>query len=629
MSLLNLKKNDAGGTPEQEEYARIIDLDINAIEVSHMNPRQTRGEHYDSTKESIRNIGLLQMLTVTKVPGQDHFSLYNGGNTRLSILKELYQEYLAAGEDDKAEAIRIQQCRYVPYTDDLDVLVKHMAENEERSDMTFIDKARAVFQIREIYLRQRGEESVSSRDLASFIRSLGWTRVNQQVMTELNFALDSLEKVIPQALDAGMGKLKGQQLRRWWSYVETYLQWLIDNDKVSRRADGTEHPYTIDQARQLYFDTLAERDSDEMPIDIDEFLEDFRCRWALELQQYNPTTNSVRILGELEMIEEHGRVLEEVPMEELRQRLEETATVPISRWPAPRKPRTPRDPAASSAHATAASGHDDDGVFDSDGDNSTGYAGGNGGEPFPDNPGSAPSTPPSGGEGMAARKAAVPASLTPPKERDVQPVPFGPKFKYPDLRQSQEKLRAELRQLCTTEVGQLLGFFDSSGLLRRLVRTEYQGDNPQSEEALFFDEAPFFYLALDNNEALREVHNHLLQASETERFVTLYFIRTWMVYLRDAFHVLEPGNATQQEVNNYGYTELLWKEFGDAYNDTLFLCRCGLVLTQRESEEEGNLRLADDIMLRHSGFLYTAELGEAIRQAKAAKQSGEGHAEGV
>ena len=625
MSLINLKKNDAGGTPEQEEYARIIDLDINAIEVSHMNPRQTRGEHYDSTKESIRNIGLLQMLTVTKVPGQDHFSLYNGGNTRLSILKELYQEYLAAGEDDKAEAIRIQQCRYVPYTDDLDVLVKHMAENEERSDMTFIDKARAVFQIREIYLRQRGEESVSSRDLASFIQSLGWTRVNQRVMTELNFALDSLEKVIPQALDAGMGKPKIQQLRRWWGYVETYLQWLIDNDKVTRRADGTEQPYTIPQARQLYFDTLAERDSDEMPIDIDEFLEDFRCRWALELQQYNPTTNSVRILGELEMIEEHGRVLEEVPMEELRQRLEETATVPISRWPEPRKPRTPRDPAASSAHATAASGHDDDGGFDSDGDNSTGYAGGNGGEPFPDNP----PTPPSGGEGMAARKAAVPASLTPPKERDVQPVPFGPKFKYPDLRQSQEKLRAELRQLCTTEVEQLLGFFDSSGLLRRLVRTEYQGDNPQSEEALFFDEAPFFYLALDNNEALREVHNHLLQASETERFVTLYFIRTWMVYLRDAFHVLEPGNATQQEVNNYGYTELLWKEFGDAYNDTLFLCRCGLVLTQRESEEEGNLRLADDIMLRHSGFLYTAELGEAIRQAKAAKQSGEGHAEGV
>ena len=623
--LINLKKNDAGDAAEQEEYARIIDLDINVIETSHMNPRQTRGEHYESTKESIRNIGLLQMLTVTKVPEQEHFSLYNGGNTRLSILKELYQEYLAAGEDDKAEAIRMQQCRYVPYTDDLDVLVKHMAENEERSEMTYIDKARAVFQIRELYLKQNGEETVTARELSDFINSLGWTRVNHRIFTDLYFALDSLETVIPLALNAGMGKLKIQQIRKWWGYVETYLQWLIDNDKVSRRADGTELPYTIAQARQLYFGTLAERDSDEMPIDIDEFLEDFRCRWALELQQYNPTTNSVRILGELEMIEEHGRVLEEVPMEELRQRLEETATVPISRWPEPRKPRTPRDPAASSANATAASGHDDDSGFDSDGDNGAGYAGDNGDEPFPDNP----PTPPSGGADMAARKAAVPASLTPPKERDVQPVPFGPKFKYPDLRQSQEKLRAELRQLCTTEVEQLLGFFDASGLLRRLVRTEYQGDDPQSDDALFFDEAPFFYLALDNNEALREVHNHLLEANETTRFVTLYFIRTWMVYLRDAFHILEPGNATQQELNNYGYTELLWKEFGDAYNDTLFLCRCGLVLTQRDSEEEGNLRLADDIMLRHSGFLYTAELGDAIRQAKAAKQSGEGHAEGV
>ena len=31
MSLLNFNKTDAGGTPKQEEYARIIDLDINVI----------------------------------------------------------------------------------------------------------------------------------------------------------------------------------------------------------------------------------------------------------------------------------------------------------------------------------------------------------------------------------------------------------------------------------------------------------------------------------------------------------------------------------------------------------------------------------------------------------------------
>ena len=430
MSLINFIKNDGGGTPEQEEYARIIDLDINVIETSHMNPRQTRGEHYESTKESIRNIGLLQMLTVTKVPGQEHFSLYNGGNTRLSILKELYQEYLAAGEDNKAEAIRFQQCRYVPYTDDIDVLVRHMAENEERSNMTFIDKARAVFQIRELYRNKHSVETVSSRELVEFIHSLGWTRVNQQVMTELNFAFDQLQTVIPFAMEAGMGKLKVQQIRKWWGYVETYLQWLIDNDKVTRRADGTERPYTIEQARQLYFDTLAEQDSDEIPIDIDEFLEDFRHRWALELQQYNPHTNSVLILGELEMIEEHGRVLEEVPMEELRAQLDATATVPPSRWPEPRKPRTPRDPATNTSSGNEyGSPHDGgdsyngDGVTgDSDGDSTVTN---NNAHPFPEQQGGLV---PTSGEGVAARKT-TPASLTPPKDREVQPVPYGPRFK--------------------------------------------------------------------------------------------------------------------------------------------------------------------------------------------------------
>lgn len=624
MSLLDFRKNDAGDAPEREEYARIIDLDINVIEVSHMNPRQTRGEHYDSTKESIRNIGLLQMLTVTKVPGQEHYSLYNGGNTRLSILKELYQEYLAAGEGDKAEAIRMQQCRYVPYTDDIDVLVRHMAENEERSDMTFADKARAVFQIRELYLKQSGEENVSNNKLVKFIHSLGWTSINQPMMTELNFVLEELEKFIPQALDAGMGKGKIQQIRRWWGYVETYLQWLIDNDKVSRRADGTEQPYTIGQARQLYFATLAERDSDEMPIDIDEFLEDFRCRWALELQQYNPTTNSVRILTELESIEEHGYVLEEVPMEELRQRLEETATVPISRWPTPRKPRTPRDPADSSANAPAENSHENDGgSFDSD--NGAGYAGGNGGELFPDNPGSTPPTSPSGGADMAARKAAVPASLTPPKEREVQPVPYGPIFKYPDLRQSMEKLHAELRRRCTENVEYLLEFFDANGLLRRLVRTEYQGNDPQSDDAQIFNDAPYFYLALDSDDIMREVHNRLLEAGEAERFVTLYFIRTWAFYVRHAFLEPEPGSA---DLANQQRTDLLWKEFGDIYNDTLFLCRSGLVFSQRTLEEAENLRLADDIMLEHGGLIYTRGLAGAMRRANA-KKAEDGHVGGA
>ena len=167
------QKNDAGGDVRREEFARIIPLDIHDIAVSHMNPRHSRGEHYESTKASIKAIGLQSMLTVTRVPDQEQYSLYNGGNTRLSILKELYQEYKAEGNNEAAEKLRTQYCRFVPYTDDIDVLVKHMAENEERSEMTFIDKARAVFQIRELYLHKTGATEISNRKLVEYIHGLG------------------------------------------------------------------------------------------------------------------------------------------------------------------------------------------------------------------------------------------------------------------------------------------------------------------------------------------------------------------------------------------------------------------------------------------------------------------------
>lgn len=202
-------KNNAWGDWDQAEVQdtpRMMSVDIFEVDTSHVNPRQTRGENYDSTRESIRNIGLQSILTITRVPGQQRYSLYNGGNTRLAILKELYEEFQHAGDTHKADALRYQTCRYVPWTDDLDSLVKQMAENEERSPMTFIDKARAVERIRQLYLHQFNVEEVSNSKLVKYIHSLGWSSVNQPSMTELTFAFHELDAVIPMALAAGMGK---------------------------------------------------------------------------------------------------------------------------------------------------------------------------------------------------------------------------------------------------------------------------------------------------------------------------------------------------------------------------------------------------------------------------------------
>lgn len=57
-----------------------------------LNPRVVRNPLYDDIKASIRERGLDQSPAITRRPNERHFIIRNGGNTRLSILGELWQE---------------------------------------------------------------------------------------------------------------------------------------------------------------------------------------------------------------------------------------------------------------------------------------------------------------------------------------------------------------------------------------------------------------------------------------------------------------------------------------------------------------------------------------------------------
>lgn len=200
-------------------------VDILEVLPSRLNPRLTHGtnyqEHYNSLKDSIRNIGLQTTLTVTKYPDSEQYELYNGGNTRLTILTELYHEYQENGDSETANRYRYQQVIYTAFTDELDVLVKHMVENEERINMTFIDKARAIFQIKALYLQQSQQDSISNRQLTEYITQLGWSGVRHQAMADMHFAFEKLDSVLPLALNSGMGKPKIQQLRLWLNTIKS------------------------------------------------------------------------------------------------------------------------------------------------------------------------------------------------------------------------------------------------------------------------------------------------------------------------------------------------------------------------------------------------------------------------
>lgn len=56
------------------------------------NPRFIRNPLYDDIKASIRERGLDQPPPITRRPGETYFIIRNGGNTRLAILSELWQE---------------------------------------------------------------------------------------------------------------------------------------------------------------------------------------------------------------------------------------------------------------------------------------------------------------------------------------------------------------------------------------------------------------------------------------------------------------------------------------------------------------------------------------------------------
>lgn len=116
---------------------------IDKIKCYEHNPCVSRNEKYDEIKDSIRAVGLEQYFKITHRPGTDHYIIHGGGNTRLTILKELFAET----SDPKYSPIL---CNYEPLSPDKILLCKHMIENDLHGRMLFIDKARAILNFKDM-----------------------------------------------------------------------------------------------------------------------------------------------------------------------------------------------------------------------------------------------------------------------------------------------------------------------------------------------------------------------------------------------------------------------------------------------------------------------------------------------
>lgn len=210
------------------------------------NPRFIRNPLYEDIKASIRERGLDQAFSITRRPGEVHFVILSGGNTRLAILNELWKET----RDHRFFRL---SCRYQPWRSDAYAVMGHLAESDLHGPLTFIERALAVVGVKELLEADRSP--MTQRELAHTLSANGYP-VSQPQVSRMFDTVQHLYPGLPHALSSGLSKADIErllQLRR-----RAVLAW-------NRRVVPSDELDTLWQQALFGLDTLAaEFDWDEV-----------------------------------------------------------------------------------------------------------------------------------------------------------------------------------------------------------------------------------------------------------------------------------------------------------------------------------------------------------------------------
>ncbi|SDC40069.1 integrating conjugative element, PFGI_1 class, ParB family protein [Paracidovorax valerianellae] len=171
-----------------------------------LNPRVTVNPLYAEIKASIRERGLDAAPAITRRPGEAHYTIRNGGNTRLAILRELWAE-------TKDERFFRIPCLFRPWParGEIVALTGHLAENELHGSLTFIERALGVEKARELYEQENGGKPMTQAELARRLAADGYP-VPQPHISRMRDAVQYLLPAIPSLLYAGLGRHQVERL---------------------------------------------------------------------------------------------------------------------------------------------------------------------------------------------------------------------------------------------------------------------------------------------------------------------------------------------------------------------------------------------------------------------------------
>ncbi|MDD1954276.1 ParB N-terminal domain-containing protein [Pseudomonas sp. 8209] len=162
------------------------------------NPRTTRNPRYDELKESIRHRGLDTPPPVTRRPGEEKYRIRNGGNTRITILKELFQET----GDERFQRINVLFRPWDQIRGEIVMLTGHLAE-DLKGELKFIERAVAVGRAKALYEEESGE-TISQRELARRLSKDGYP-ISQSHISRMLDTLQFLLPAVPGLLYSGLG----------------------------------------------------------------------------------------------------------------------------------------------------------------------------------------------------------------------------------------------------------------------------------------------------------------------------------------------------------------------------------------------------------------------------------------
>ncbi|MFP1878538.1 ParB family protein [Lonsdalea quercina] len=192
------------------------------------NPRTSRNPKYEEIKASIQARGLDTVPKVTRDPeaGSPVYIFSDGGNTRYQILCELWLE---TGE----ERFYRFPCLFKPWPGRLSCVIGHLAENDVRGDLSFIEKALGIRKARSIYEEQLGK-SVTLRELSSLLAAEGYP-VHFSGISRMEDTVKYLYPSMPALLESGLGAPQIRQLLSLRSDAEKNWK-LFSNDVSTTRS---------------------------------------------------------------------------------------------------------------------------------------------------------------------------------------------------------------------------------------------------------------------------------------------------------------------------------------------------------------------------------------------------------